>query len=195
MRSTFQCHECGQVVAHPERRCSDNHIPLKTFSLQNADAVGVIETAKITEQLVDRIEEVFGSEGYLASVAHGASSSVFQALVEPILASNGFSSEIGHSVADASFKPDFVKNTEQYSIMVEVERGKTLDNNMDMLDMWKCHIHPSTRHLILMVPIWYEKQGNSPSCTSTFSRVCRRMAPFFAEGNETNVHSLHIIGY
>lgn len=195
MPSSFNCNECGQSVVHPERHCKNEHIQLKSFVLNNASTSGVLEADRVANQLVQRIEEVLGSDAYLASVSHGASSSVFQSLVEPVLTSNGFSSEISHTVADASFKPDFVMNTHKFSIMVEVERGKTLDNNMDMLDMWKCHIHPTTRHLILLVPIWYEKQGNSPSCTSTFSRVCRRMAPFFAPGNETNVHSLHVVGY
>lgn len=37
-------------------------------------------------------------------------------------------------------------------IILEVERGKTLMNNMDLLDMWKCHICEHARYLFSIVP-------------------------------------------
>ena len=35
---------------------------------------------------------------------------------------------------------------------MEVERGKTVLNNMDLLDVWKCHICESANYLFLIVP-------------------------------------------
>ena len=37
-------------------------------------------------------------------------------------------------------------------IILEVERGKTTINNMDLLDFWKCHICAHADYLFLMVP-------------------------------------------
>ena len=36
---------------------------------------------------------------------------------------------------------------------MEVERGKTTTNNMDLLDIYKCHICEEANHLFLFVPI------------------------------------------
>jgi len=81
-------------------------------------------------------------------------------------------------------------------IMVEVERGKTLDNNMDMLDMWKCHVHPNAKYLILVVPVWYYTgKERERFVGSRFAKVCQRLQLFFREGNETNVLGVGIIGY
>ena len=38
-------------------------------------------------------------------------------------------------------------------IIFEVERGKAVTNNMDLLDLWKCHICREASHLILVVPM------------------------------------------
>ena len=37
-------------------------------------------------------------------------------------------------------------------IILEVERGKTTINNMDLLDFWKCHICSYAHGLYLLVP-------------------------------------------
>jgi hypothetical protein len=38
-------------------------------------------------------------------------------------------------------------------IILEVERGKTTINNMDLLEFWKCHICAHADFLFLMVPL------------------------------------------
>lgn len=171
-------------------------MPARLFQAK-ADSGGA-EAIRAATALKSRIVSLWGTPEYAEAVAHGASSSRFQALIEPVLVGLGYQPEVATSVADTAYKPDFVFSTDSCSVMVEVERGKTLDNNMDMLDMWKCHIHPTARHLILLVPIWYEKDGNGDrpgSRTATYARVCRRMAPFFQPGCFTNVWSLNLLGY
>ena len=162
---------------------------VRRWSLDDG-AEGAELAASTAAALAKRITELWNTEEYLGAVVHGASSSVIQGLLTPTLVSLGYKDEVGYKVVDAGFKPDFMSACGR--VMVEVERGKTLDNNMDMLDMWKCHIHPTAKHLILLVPIWYVKQGGR---SATFSRVCRRLAAFFEKGCETNVASLHLAGY
>ena len=42
---------------------------------------------------------------------------------------------------------------DETGIILEVERGKTTINNMDLLDFWKCHICVHAHYLILVVPV------------------------------------------
>lgn len=50
-------------------------------------------------------------------------------------------------------RPDYyLKLGPSTGILLEVERGKTTINNMDLLDFWKCHICNHANYLFLMVP-------------------------------------------
>ena len=75
---------------------------------------------------------------------------------------------------------------------MEIERGKAVTNNMDLLDLWKCHICREADHLFILVPILvvrgYGREGVYP-------RVVTRLATFFVPGNEINVLSAAVFGY
>jgi hypothetical protein len=157
-----------------------------------ADQTIVMVAQAVAESIDDRISQVASSDEFMQANSLGASSSQVQALLTPTLENLGFESELRSKAVSAEFRPDFTKFVGGSAILAEIERGKTLDNNMDMLDMWKTHVHPVANHLILIVPVWYE---TSKFKRSTFMSVCRRMEPFFAPGNYSNVHSLHIVGY
>ena len=149
--------------------------------------------AESTANLIcHELQNAWGSEAYGAATGHGVSSSKIQALLSPTLLAKGFQTEVPAKIGLAGFKADFGLITESDGILVEIERGKTTDNNMDMIDFWKCHIHPKAHHLILVVPVWYRTKK---SLKRTFFNVQRRMQPLFEPGNETNVKSLHIVGY
>ncbi|MDQ2986905.1 MAG: hypothetical protein M3R13_09330 [Armatimonadota bacterium] len=195
--SKFVCPNCNGLVGFPETVCSTGCGMIRHWEQREAEPHGVKAAMEAAAALVQVIGSLWGTDSYETAVAHGASSSMCQALIQPTLALLGYESEVPSRIIDAGFKPDFVFESDGCSVMVEVERGKTLDNNMDMLDMWKCHIHPRARHLILLVPIWYVKLKSTGqrTQTATFARVCRRMEPFFEVGNETNVRSLHVIGF
>jgi hypothetical protein len=154
------------------------------------DADGAEAAVRTAEALAARITGLWDTEEYKLAVAHNASSSLIQALVAPVLIEGGYVTEIHQKVGSSGFRPDFLSDCGR--VMVEVERGKTLINNMDMYDMWKCHIHPTANHLILLVPIWYVRNGGR---SATYPNVCRRLGQFFEEGNGTNVVSLNVIGY
>lgn len=78
---------------------------------------------------------------------HNAKSSEIQNILLPKAEELGFVSEkkglfIGSSVS--ALRSDyFLKINENSGIIMEVERGKTLANNMDLLDLWKCYMHRS----------------------------------------------------
>lgn len=147
---------------------------------------------RCAEDLVSILQKMQGTEEYKLVTALGASSCKIQSLIGESLKNRGYSPEVRSTFGLAGFRPDFIKEMDDDGVMVEVERGKTIDNNMDMLDFWKCHIHPGIHHLILVVPVWYSTQR---SVKANFSSVCRRMAPMFEAANLTNVWTLNVVGY
>lgn len=79
-------------------------------------------------------------------------------------------------------------------IILEVERGKTTINNMDLLDFWKCHICAHADYLFSLVPqeLW---QNETMTARREFASVGRRLATFFEPRNHTNVRGLFLFGY
>jgi hypothetical protein len=109
----------------------------------------------------------------------------------------GFVSEkkgLFDNYATSGLRPDYYLKIGDSGILLEVERGKTIMNNMDFLDLWKCHICSQAHYLFLMVParLAHNNQSNS---YNTFKKVVDRMSPFFQVGNYTNVRALFIYGY
>lgn len=138
------------------------------------------------------MQGVWGSQQYDLATSHGANSSQVEGLVSSSLVAQGFQRQVPARVGLAEFRADFGLISDNDGILVEIERGRTLDNNMDMIDFWKCHIHPTAHHLVLVVPIWYR---TNRGVTQSFSRVCKRLHPMSEQGFETNVWSLCIVGY
>jgi len=78
-------------------------------------------------------------------------------------------------------------------ILIEVERGKTLTNNMDLLDIWKCHICKEANFLFLIVP--QIRQTNKGGETVTFNNVVKRLESFFEKDSYINVDAVFLFGY
>ena len=109
----------------------------------------------------------------------------------------GFQSEkknLFQSIPTSNLRPDYYCSVRNSGILIEVERGKTIMNNMDMLDMWKCHLCNVANHLFLFVPNKLKHNSNSKPY-DCFRIVSNRMAPFYEKNNYTNVHSLWLFGY
>ena len=109
----------------------------------------------------------------------------------------GFKSEkkglfINHPTS--GLRPDYYLKTNNSGILLEVERGKTTMNNMDLLDLWKCHICSEANYLFLMVPKQLSHNKISKPY-NPFNKVVDRMSPFYQNGNYTNVLALFIYGY
>lgn len=94
----------------------------------------------------------------------------------------------------SALRPDYYLPLTESGILLEVERGKTTINNMDILDFWKCHLCHKANYLFLMVPREL-RQYETMSPRREFNTVARRMASFFEPRNYTNVYGLWLFGY
>ena len=147
----------------------------------------VTEVARDIEAFIKENQEAIN-----AANRPGESSKNIENLFEVILKESGFGHEPKKEYVDRGLCPDFV-NREMKTI-VEVERGKILQNNMDMLDFWKTHIHGECEYLILIVPkLLRHSEGTRPE--KPLEKVSSRLGAFFEGKNKTNVKGLVIIGY
>ena len=95
---------------------------------------------------------------------------------------------------NSQLRPDYYKKLKKSGIILEVERGKTLKNNMDLLDVWKCHICKEANYLFLFVP--KELRHNyEMTPRNQYEKVKNRLESFFTDENYTNVRGLVIFGY
>ena len=127
----------------------------------------------------------------------GASSSLIQEVVLKDATELGFQSEKRGLFKDysvAQLRPDYFMAVDETGILLEVERGKAITNNMDLLDLWKCHICPHASFLFLVVPIERPSE-NKRSKVMAFRDACRRLAPFFEPRNYVNVDAVFLYGY
>ena len=76
---------------------------------------------------------------------------------------------------------------------MEVERGKTVLNNMDLLDVWKCHICESANYLFLIVP--QMRHDGAGKLWPTYPNVVKRLQSFFVKNNYINIDAIFIFGY
>lgn len=126
----------------------------------------------------------------------GQSSAAIQETFLEFARDLGFESEkIGlFARTDLALRPDYYLPLGETGILLEVERGKTTINNMDLLDFWKCHLCAHANYLFLLVPRAL-RQNSSMRPRNEFASVDRRLAPFFEARNYTNVRGLCLFGY
>lgn len=125
------------------------------------------------------------------------SSAQVQAAFRVAATALGFQSEKKGLFAESirGLRPDyFMAIGATDGILLEVERGKTTTNNMDLLDFWKCHLCAKAHYLFLLVPKEL-KHNDGMSPKREFQAVKRRLEPFFKERNHTNVRGLVVFGY
>jgi hypothetical protein len=108
----------------------------------------------------------------------------------------GFTSEkngLFNNLSVKQLRPDYYRKLDNKSgIIMEVERGKTIANNMDLLDIWKCHICDEANFLFLIIP---NIRQTATGQNIIFKTVERRMLTFFETENYTNVDGVFLIGY
>ena len=122
----------------------------------------------------------------------GTDSQVIQKIIEEIAVPLGFKDEkkgLFKKYKDSGLRPDFYNKIGKNGILMEVERGKTTTNNMDLLDIYKRHICEEANHLFLFVPIEVSHTKN------IYKNVCKKVENFFYEENYLNIDSAIIFGY
>jgi hypothetical protein len=128
-----------------------------------------------------------------------AKSSEIQEVILPKALELGFTSEktkLFESYQNSGLRPDYYKKIDGShgsGILMEVERGKTTINNMDLLDIWKCHICNEANYLFLIIP-QYRMTGKGKN-TPVFPIVEKRISSFFIENNYLNIDAIFLIGY
>lgn len=127
------------------------------------------------------------------AAAHGprAPSSAVQATLLAFAQELGFKNEATGLFADyeSRLRPDYFLQLGDTGILLEVERGKTITNNMDMLDFWKCHLCSAAHYLFLFVPRRLQ-HGDVGFIERPYAAVIRRLATFFQPRNYTNVRGV-----
>lgn len=166
---------------------------LKIFKKNNIETRSdFVQTSKLANQLLEHMNHGEIVDLVKKAHVHNASSISIQKILLPKAEQLGFISEKKGLFLDSSvpsIRPDyFLKINKKAGIIMEVERGKTLANNMDLLNLWKCHICPEANFLFLIVP-------NIRKNRKVFIAVCKRMHTFFTEENFTNVDAVFIFGY
>ena len=156
---------------------------------------------KEVKKLSDSVFEILNKKSVVKAIgdAHvfGASSHSIQRAILPEMLELGFTSEKKLLFSDykvGGLRPDYYKPLAKGGILFEVERGKTIANNMDLLDVWKTHICKEANHLFLLVPnIRVSKNQNE---TKIFPSVKNRIETFFNENiSAIDVDSVHLFGY
>ncbi len=125
-----------------------------------------------------------------------AKSHEIQEIILPKCSELGMSSEkkgLFSSYVTAQLRPDYYLALNNTGLIMEVERGKTITNNMDLLDIWKRHICERAEHLLLIVPII--RQTRNGGKTKIYEYVIKRISSFFNTQNYVNVKGCFIIGY
>lgn len=132
----------------------------------------------------------------LASIpAIGGTSHAVDAILTPIARLLGFASQKKDLFAgyQTRLRPDWYRPLgSSGGILFEVERGKALTNNMDLLDLWKCHICREAHHLFLVVPFHVKR---SYGVEAVYSRVVTRMRTFVEPTNKVDVATIAVFGY
>ena len=156
---------------------------------------------KEVKRLSDAVLEILNKKSVIKAIsaAHvfGASSHSIQKAILPEMLELGFTSEkklLFSEYKVGGLRPDYYKPLSKGGILFEVERGKTIANNMDLLDVWKTHICKEANHLFLLVPnIRVSKNQNE---AKIFPSVKNRIETFFNESiSAIDVDSVHLFGY
>jgi hypothetical protein len=155
------------------------------------------ETLKASQQVNLILNDKKVKESIAEVHKFGASSHNVQKSILSQMESLGFASEkkgLFASYKVSGIRPDYFKSLIGGGILFEVERGKTIANNMDLLDVWKTHLCSEAKHLFLMVPkIRVTEKGKSQKI---FNTVENRIETFFQAGSTPiDVNSVHLFGY
>ena len=168
--------------------------------LSRVDLTSTPDFREVTK-LANSVLEILNNKSVKDAIAKahvfGASSHTIQKAILPQMLELGFTSEKKQLFSDykvGGLRPDYYKPLATGGILFEVERGKTIANNMDLLDIWKTHICKEANHLFLLVPnIRVSKNLNE---AKIFPSVKNRIETFFSENiSAIDVDSVHLFGY
>jgi hypothetical protein len=160
---------------------------------KSAEFAGV---ASVADRLLSHLNGPAARASVAAVNLPGSSSGLVQGTFLEFSRELGFVDESTGLFAsyESRLRPDYFLRVGDTGILLEVERGKTTINNMDLLDFWKCHLCEHAQYLFLMVPKAL-RQNATMSPRNEYATVARRLHTFFRPRNYTNVRGLFLFGY
>src|SRR5262245_16471855 len=111
---------------------------LRKEHVRSSDAF--VEAMRIADSLFEYMHRPDVAREIAVNHQLHASSLQIQNVVLPHLLQLGFTPEktgLFQSTDVAALRPDYYRKVHDTGILLEVERGKTTTNNMDLLDLWK----------------------------------------------------------
>lgn len=184
----------------PEHVGQNSCMSFEFFVQPDLDDARSAEVPDVRE-LAAMLHAGMSAAGIVASLAAvpaiGGTSHAVDDILAPIAARLGFESQKKDlfSAYPTRLRPDWYRPLRKRGaggILLEVERGKALANNMDLLDLWKCHICHEAHHLFLVVPFQVRR---SRSVEIVYERVVKRMKTFVEPSNKVNVATISVFGY
>ncbi len=172
-----------------------------SFKILRKNEVELTEDFLIVSNIAAELEEFLNQDQTQKQIdethkLHAKSGEIQKILIEKAH-ELGFQSEkngLFKNYKRTSLRPDYYKPLNSLNgIIMEVERGKTTINNMDMLDVWKCHICENANYLFLIIP--KIRQNNKGGSSPTFNTVVKRLESFFIKKNYLNIDAIFIFGY
>lgn len=156
------------------------------------------DVSSIADQLIEYLSKQQTLEAIKEANIPGAHSSLIQAILLKKGGELGFVDEsqgLFHDYENKKLRPDYYLKVGNTGILMEVERGKTNQNNMDFLDIWKCHICRVAHYLFLCVPIELRQNSSEKIVGRPFDAVTKHMGTFFIPENYINIRGAVVIGY
>ncbi len=159
-----------------------------------------LESFKLANRIAEELRHYLEQPEIMQQICErhilGASSSKIQEVILGKAVELGFENEKIGLFANCNvpgLRPDYYCRIVDTGILLEVERGKTTTNNMDLLDLWKCHICEHAEYLFLLVP--QARPSASGTVLRHFRHVQKRLGVFFEPKNYVNVNAVHLFGY
>jgi hypothetical protein len=137
------------------------------------------EVSAIADRLVLHLNEPETSSLIALANPPGQSSAQVQAVLLREATALGFTDERKGLFAayDSALRPDYHLSVGGTGVILEVERGKTTINNMDLLDLWKCHICDHADYLFLMVPLELRQNPSMRAGVRSGAQAPRHVLP------------------
>lgn len=171
---------------------------LRTVLVQTAFAESPehAEVLELSDRLLVHLNTDSARSLLAAANMPGMSSAEVQASFLPFALEAGFTSEAKglFDEYENRLRPDYFRGLSSNGVLLEVERGKTTTNNMDLLYLWKTHLCRHADYLFLMVPQAL-RHNDTMRPKKEYQSVVKRLNTFFTPGNETNVRAVHVFGY
>ena len=113
------------------------------------------EVIKLSKKLYELLSEPNVIKKIKKVNQPGISSHKIQEVITQESEKIGFKSEMNglfSNYKNSKLRPDFYKKVKNTGVIIEVEKGQTVQNNNDLKDFWKCHICEEVNYLFLFVP-------------------------------------------